>query len=177
MTEPPTVPSTSQHPDAQSSIAQSHDAQPSGRPEMIATIEDMQLIAKQIRRRVMELSYQAKTPHLGSSLSCVEMIVAAYWGTKNPPSPLPDQGGSRLLHPKQGTCRDKRYTPPWHSRAFSPRPGCNRMPSPVARWVSIPAQALRESSRPRGHSDTVFQSRSAWHLRHESRAASIGPAS
>lgn len=71
--------------------AQSSTADSPGRPSVPATIDELQLIAKRIRSRVLELSYQAKTPHLGSSLSCVEMIVAAYWGTKNPPSPLGDQ--------------------------------------------------------------------------------------
>jgi transketolase len=36
-------------------------------------------IAQQIRRRVIELSHQAGTPHLGSSLSCIDILVAAYW--------------------------------------------------------------------------------------------------
>jgi transketolase len=46
-----------------------------------ANVDEMQSIARRIRGRVLELSYQAGTPHLGSSLSCVEMVVAAYWGS------------------------------------------------------------------------------------------------
>jgi len=45
-----------------------------------ASLDELQLIARRIRGRVLELSHRAGTPHLGSSLSCVEMIVAAYWG-------------------------------------------------------------------------------------------------
>lgn len=48
---------------------------------MTATLDEMQSIARRIRGRVLELSHRAGTPHLGSSLSCVEMVVAAYWGS------------------------------------------------------------------------------------------------
>lgn len=71
--------------------APSSTADSQGQISVPATVDELELIAKQIRQRVLELSYQAKTPHLGSSLSCVELVVAAYWGTKNPPSPLADQ--------------------------------------------------------------------------------------
>lgn len=39
----------------------------------------LQKLAAQIRGRVIELSHSAKTPHLGSSLSCIDILVAAYW--------------------------------------------------------------------------------------------------
>ena len=35
--------------------------------------------AARIRERVIQLSYQARTPHLGSSLSFVELLVYLYW--------------------------------------------------------------------------------------------------
>jgi transketolase len=37
-------------------------------------------VCRRIRGTLVELSHRAKVPHLASSLSCVEMIVAAYWG-------------------------------------------------------------------------------------------------
>lgn len=37
-------------------------------------------IAARIRARVVEMSHAAETPHLGSSLSCVDLLVATYWG-------------------------------------------------------------------------------------------------
>jgi len=40
---------------------------------------DLAAIAARIRARVVEMSHAAETPHLGSSLSCVDMLVAAYW--------------------------------------------------------------------------------------------------
>jgi transketolase len=39
---------------------------------------DLQKIASRIRRRIVELSHSARTPHLGSSLSCVDILTAAY---------------------------------------------------------------------------------------------------
>jgi transketolase len=35
--------------------------------------------ANHIRRRVIELSHSAGTPHLGSSLSCIDILTALYW--------------------------------------------------------------------------------------------------
>jgi transketolase len=36
-------------------------------------------IAAEVRARLVELSHQADAPHLGSCLSCVDVLVAAYW--------------------------------------------------------------------------------------------------
>ena len=40
----------------------------------------MEKIARRIRAQVIEMSHRAQTPHLGSALSCVDIVVAAYWG-------------------------------------------------------------------------------------------------
>jgi len=40
----------------------------------------MESMARRIRGKLVEMSHQAGTPHLGSSLSCVDILVAAYWG-------------------------------------------------------------------------------------------------
>lgn len=37
-------------------------------------------IARRIRARLVQMSHVAETPHLGSALSCVDMLVAVYWG-------------------------------------------------------------------------------------------------
>ncbi|HBA84530.1 MAG TPA: transketolase [Verrucomicrobia bacterium] len=42
-------------------------------------IEELKKTAARVRGKVVELSHRAKTPHLGSSLSCVDILVAAYW--------------------------------------------------------------------------------------------------
>jgi transketolase len=47
----------------------------------MAQISDLKLTASRIRGKLVEMSHRAKTPHLGSSLSCVEMLVASYFHT------------------------------------------------------------------------------------------------
>lgn len=42
--------------------------------------QELDVLARRIRGRIIEMSNRAKTPHLGSSLSCVDILVAAYWG-------------------------------------------------------------------------------------------------
>ena len=55
-------------------------------------------ISRRIRARIVEMSHVAETPHLGSSLSCVDMLVAAYWGYLriDPGNPL-DQNRDRFI--------------------------------------------------------------------------------
>lgn len=40
---------------------------------------DLEKIAAFLRGRIIQMSHTARTPHLGSCLSCVDIIVAAYW--------------------------------------------------------------------------------------------------
>jgi transketolase len=44
-------------------------------------VTELEMIAARIRGKLVEMSHQANTPHLGSALSCVDILVAAYWGT------------------------------------------------------------------------------------------------
>lgn len=37
-------------------------------------------MANRLRRAVLEMSHRAGTPHLGSSLSCADIVAAAFWG-------------------------------------------------------------------------------------------------
>ena len=43
-------------------------------------MREQQRLASQLRGRLVEMSHAARAPHLGSALSCVELLVAAYWG-------------------------------------------------------------------------------------------------
>ncbi len=43
-------------------------------------LAELQDRARRIRGTLVEMSHRAETPHLGSSLSCVDVLVAAYWG-------------------------------------------------------------------------------------------------
>ena len=57
---------------------------------------DLEVMARRIRGKLIEMSHRAHTPHLGSALSCVDILVAAYWGAlaidpKNPADPRRDR--------------------------------------------------------------------------------------
>ena len=41
--------------------------------------KELSHVAHTIRRRTIETSAKAKIPHLGSCLSCVELLTALYW--------------------------------------------------------------------------------------------------
>lgn len=41
--------------------------------------DNLDLIASRIRARVVELSHRTHTPHLGSQLSCIDLLVMIYW--------------------------------------------------------------------------------------------------
>ena len=44
-------------------------------------IPELEATARKIRGKIVELSHKARTAHLGSSLSCTDLLVAAYWGS------------------------------------------------------------------------------------------------
>ena len=63
---------------------------------MSTSISDLELISRRIRGELVRISNRAHIPHLGSSLSCVDMLVAAYWEVlnidpKNPTNPNRDR--------------------------------------------------------------------------------------
>ena len=45
--------------------------------------KDLSRVAHTIRQRTIETSARAKIPHLGSCLSCVELLTALYWQELN----------------------------------------------------------------------------------------------
>src|ERR1044072_3281581 len=44
-----------------------------------APIDELTRVARDLRFQIIQLSHEGGTPHLGSALSCVDMLVAAYW--------------------------------------------------------------------------------------------------
>ena len=42
-------------------------------------LADLQRTAAELRGQVVQMSYQAGTPHLASALSCLDLLTAAYW--------------------------------------------------------------------------------------------------
>ena len=47
----------------------------------VSRLQELEATARTVRGKLCEMSHRAGTPHLGSSLSCVDILVAAYWGT------------------------------------------------------------------------------------------------
>jgi transketolase len=43
-------------------------------------VAELESLARRLRGRLVEMSHAARAPHLGSALSCVDLLVAAYWG-------------------------------------------------------------------------------------------------
>ena len=44
-----------------------------------APLEELASVARQLRYQAIQMSHRAGTPHLGSVLSCIDILVAAYW--------------------------------------------------------------------------------------------------
>lgn len=62
--------------------------------DYMTDITELEQIAKQLRGQIIENSNRSHTPHLGSCLSCVDILVAAYFNVLNidPAQPLnPDR--------------------------------------------------------------------------------------
>ena len=60
------------------------------------SLADLELLSKRIRLKLVQMSHRAGTPHLGSALSCVDILVAAYFSAvridpKKPEDPLRDR--------------------------------------------------------------------------------------
>ena len=59
-------------------------------------LDSLKKAAAKIRGKVIDLSHKAETPHLGSALSCIDILVAAYWNVLSlnalePDDPLRDR--------------------------------------------------------------------------------------
>ncbi len=85
-----------------------------------ADLDDLRALARKIRGRLVQMSSVAKTPHLGSSLSCVDILVAAYWGVLriDPANPL-DPGRDRFILSK-GHAATALYAALAHRGLFAP---------------------------------------------------------
>jgi transketolase len=69
---------------------------PSSSADSEAVIGELGMIAKKLRFKLVEMSHAAGTPHLGSALSVVDILAAAYWRVlhidpKNPGDRLRDR--------------------------------------------------------------------------------------
>ncbi|MBY0522081.1 MAG: transketolase [Gemmataceae bacterium] len=71
---------------------------------------ELERIAAQVRGKLVELSRQAEAPHLGSSLSCVDILVAAYWKCLRVDSKRPDDPGRDRFILSKGHAATTLYT-------------------------------------------------------------------
>jgi len=61
-------------------------------------LTELESMASRIRGTLVEMSHTARSAHLGSGLSCVDILVAAYWGTLNiDPQKPGDPNRDRLI--------------------------------------------------------------------------------
>lgn len=66
-----------------------------------ATADALTATARQIRGRIVRMSHAAAAAHLGSALSCVDILVAAYWGAlKIDPEKPDDPDRDRFIFSK-----------------------------------------------------------------------------
>ncbi|MBT3792049.1 MAG: transketolase [Rhodospirillales bacterium] len=49
-------------------------------PSLTDDVDALKAVAARIRGNLVKMSHEAKTPHLGSSLSCTDIVTTAYWG-------------------------------------------------------------------------------------------------
>jgi transketolase len=66
---------------------------------MPPALADLEAMSRRLRFQVVQMSHAAGTPHLGSALSCVDILVAAYWSVLrlDPQNPLDPQRDRCIL--------------------------------------------------------------------------------
>ena len=70
-------------------------------PSSAITPPELDLIARQVRFRLIEISHRAQTAHLAGALSCVDLLVALYWTRlRIAPGSVNDPARDRLIFSK-----------------------------------------------------------------------------
>jgi transketolase len=77
-------------------------------------------IAAKLRGMVIDMSHAAGTPHLGSSLSCVDIVTAAYWDALRIDPTRPDAPGRDRFILSKGHAATTLYAALAHRGFFSP---------------------------------------------------------
>lgn len=102
---------------------------------------ELEEIARRLRARVIEMSHRARTQHLAGALSCMDILVAAYWtALKIDPARPRDPGRDRFIFSKGHAIsalyatlaergffpveRLSRYNEPGSGLPEQPSPGC-----------------------------------------------------
>lgn len=64
----------------------------------LCNLKELELISNKIRGKIVEMSHQSRSPHLGSALSCVDILVTLYWKILNiNPSDFNDPTRDRFI--------------------------------------------------------------------------------
>jgi transketolase len=64
----------------------------------IPVAAELDRIARRIRARIVQMSHRGQAPHLGSALSCVDILVAIYWSAaKVTPETVSDAARDRVI--------------------------------------------------------------------------------
>lgn len=86
---------------------------------MTASLTEMEQIARRVRGNVVEMSHRAQAPHLGSALSCIDILVAAYWGSLRIDPASPDDPGRDRFILSKGHAASALYAVLAHRGFFS----------------------------------------------------------
>ena len=107
---------------------------------MHSEYSNLEGIARRIRGRLVELSHATRTPHLGSSLSCVDILVAAYWAVLRIDPAKPDAPDRDRLILSKGHAAPALYTVLSHRGFF---------PKKLLDTYDVPGSVLAEHPAPR----------------------------
>jgi len=123
---------------------------------------DLERIAAELRAQVIGLSHRAKTPHLGSSLSCIDLLVALYWEFLRIDPAKPDAADRDRFILSKGHAAPALYV--ISAAEASSTTVCSMNTEKTApRSLSNPRRAAPPgSSGRRDRSDTGFPLASAW---------------
>lgn len=114
-----------------------------------ADMESLELVSRRIRHRLIRMSHDAQSAHLGGALSCVDLLVALYWEVlKIDPTRPNDPKRDRLIFSKghavsalyaalamRGFFPEQRletYNQPSSGLPEQPSPGC----APGVEWAT-----------------------------------------
>lgn len=89
-------------------------------PAPNAPSNELTAVAARLRGAVIEMSHKAGTPHLGSSLSCVDIVTAAYWDALRIDPTRPDAPGRDRFILSKGHAATTLYAALAHRGFFRP---------------------------------------------------------
>ncbi|MCK5232478.1 MAG: transketolase, partial [Desulfobulbaceae bacterium] len=58
--------------------------------QSISAVAELEKVARKLRGRIIEMSHHSRVPHLGSALSCVDILAVIYWDILRLDPTLPD---------------------------------------------------------------------------------------